>query len=199
MTRLSCVFVVGPESSGSTYIAKAISNAFGNAPWNGRGFNSCDDPQCDAANGYVRPCGACAQPKHMVCHRSMPFRDKWPPIDAWRQEYDARFVMCTRDQNVSRLSQKNRFTWKTEADLEAEHEQMLSMAKALLDDPDASVFVWSLETGVLFGDSMTRRLARFVGVPEDTLIDQLKMKDVNAPYVQPPRTGLMDRLRGRRG
>ena len=107
MTIRKAIFVVGPESSGSTYIAKVISQNLDVSPWSGRGFNCCDDPFCDKNNGYLYPCRTI---DNIVCHRSVPYGgSNYPPIEEWKKIYNCYFVICTRDISISEISRNRRF------------------------------------------------------------------------------------------
>ena len=97
--RNKYVFVIGPESSGSTLIARIISanlNQHEFSEYNGTNFN---------ADHF----------QHRVCHRSLPSRNPrvpdWVDIDEWLHEfkdYKIYFVLCTRDIHISELSRLSR-------------------------------------------------------------------------------------------
>ena len=64
--KKNCIFVIGPESSGSTLIARIINEALSGAKWSGRGFNCCDAGRCDKDSSYTLPCSSV---EDLVCHR----------------------------------------------------------------------------------------------------------------------------------
>ena len=160
--KKNCIFVTGPESSGSTLIAKVINEALCNQSWNGRGFNCCDDPRCDIENGYMAPC----QPKEsLVCHRSLPFDDSWPPIAEWNKFYTPKYVICTRDSNVCRVSQLSRFKWKDDETLANEKKKAVGILNELIYDKDIPTFIWSYETYILLDKVYLHLLADFLEIP----------------------------------
>ncbi len=181
--KQKCIFITGPESSGSTLIAKLLSEVLGNPTWSGRGFNCCDDGQCDAENGYVKPC----KPVNpLVCHRSLPFKHYWPPIEEWKDAYDGKYVICTRDKNVSQISQLKRFDWKDEDILNNEEQRVLELLDDLINDKKSLTFIWSYETYVLLGQTYLYLLADFLEIPHDRFKEVIPPRNENRKYIIPP-------------
>ncbi len=177
--KRKCVFIIGPESSGSTLIAQIISAALnGDTAWSGRGFNCCNSPFCDRATDFTKPC---SQVEHLVCHRSLPFGQKpeWPPIKEWQSMYEAYFVLCTRDSTISALSVKKRFQRKSEHI--AEHQ---SLAREILTDllkSKAKSFLWSYETFMFLKEAYLEEIFSFLDLTSD--YRPAEIKDANPKYI----------------
>lgn len=162
--RPRCVFVIGPESSGSMLIAKTLSAALGIdafGQWNGEGWST--------SSGTPRPDGT---PGDRLCHRSLPYDlhpARWPDIDAWITEYadshDVRFVLCTNDIFLSEQSRIDRFG-KTVAECEQETARARDM---ILDvrSRDVPSMIWSYETFMLLDKSYLDDLYAFIGIQSD--------------------------------
>ncbi len=177
--KRKCVFVIGPEGSGSTLIAKLISTALNNtADWNGRGFNCCNEVACDKETGYVKPH---KDVEHLVCHRSLPFMydPLWPPVEEWRNEYDAYFVICTRDINISKLSIIKRFGRKA-ATIDEHHNKARAIITNLLQTHQNS-FVWSYESFMFLREAYFKRLLHFLGQESNYFPEFLN--DANLKYL----------------
>lgn len=177
--KRKCIFVIGPEGSGSTLIAQMVSTALnGSIEWNGRGFNCCNSGHCDSNNDYVLPC---RDTKHLVCHRSLPFykNSKWPPIEKWRSIYDSYFIICTRDITISKKSVARRFGRKPET--MSEH---LNIARNLINEilrSEEKCFIWSYETFMYLKKDYFRTLIEFLKLESDYFPDNIK--DANAKYI----------------
>ncbi len=179
MEKKKCIFVIGPESSGSTLLAQIISAALnGDQEWSGRGFNCCNKGKCDADNGYMFPH---EEVEHLVCHRSMPFLQEavWPPIEKWKEHYDATFVISTRDTTISKLSVVNRFNRSPET-VEAHQERARKDITQLLKE-DSKTFLFSYETFMYLGDAYIQELYQFLGIKSDYMPESLR--DGNLKYV----------------
>lgn len=178
-----CIFITGPESSGSTLIARIINDATRTTKWNGRGFNCCDDGQCDSSNGYMSPCKPTTP---LICHRSLPFIQNWPPIDQWKNVYDGKFIICTRDKTICRHSQLSRFKWKDIDILNKEESKAISIiVNKLIKDPSATTFIWSYETYVLLGRTYLELLADFLNIPHENLSNIDHPRNENKKYIAP--------------
>lgn len=90
-TKPLCFFVIGPESTGSTYMAQILNKHLNGFDWNGRGWN----------NNKINSIN--------ICHRSLPFSGNYPPIKQWMQTYDAKFIWAVRDINCSHNSRRKRW------------------------------------------------------------------------------------------
>jgi hypothetical protein len=184
----SCVFVIGPESSGSTYIARLISRALERGNWSGRGFNCCSEAMCDVESGHVLPCSPVEEGR-LVCHRSLPFgRNEYPPIAAWQATYEAKWVICVRDQTISELSRQHRFL-KTAA-LCTEQSAAARLLCADLLASNTATYVWSYEGFMFLGDAYLQHLFRFLCIQMPAAADlqdeELVARDGNLKYVLPP-------------
>ncbi len=180
--KTGCI-VVGPESSGSVFIARVVSYVIGHCQafgdWDGYGFN--DDIGADK----------------LVLHRSVPYdRPRRFPTGAAHllepfQGYDdVRIILTSRDKTISTFSKIRRFEGGTKLarmDFATAH----PLFTELLDRDD--VFVWNYETMVLFGQPYFNRLYRFLRVQSDFCPDVV---DANNSYVGRRTSGLR-RLLGR--
>jgi hypothetical protein len=178
----NCIFITGPESSGSTLVAKIIAQVLGNPTWSGRGFNCCDDAQCDADNGYINPC---RKVERLVCHRSLPFKHYWPPFDAWKEKYNGKYIICTRDKTICRYSQLTRFSWKDEKILKEEEKKVSLLLDDLINSEDTSTFIWSYETYVLLGKTYLNLLADYLEIPRYEFENFEPPRNENAKYITP--------------
>lgn len=174
--KTGCI-VVGPESSGSVFVAKVVSHVLGHCQefgdWNGYGFN--DKIGADK----------------LVLHRSVPYdRPKKFPTSAAEllepfQGYDdVKIVLTSRDRTISMSSKIRRFGGGiSQARLDLATARPLFAE--LLDRDD--VLVWNYETMVLFGQPYFNRLYRFLGVESDFRPDVV---DANNKYVGGRTSGL---------
>jgi hypothetical protein len=192
--KKKCVFIIGPESSGSTLIAQIISAALnGDTAWSGRGFNCCDSAFCDRQNDFSQPC---SKVEHLVCHRSLPFglEPEWPPIEEWQSKYDAYFVLCTRDSTVSALSVKKRFQRKPNLIADHQNEAKKMITEVLRSD--AKSFLWSYETFMFLNETYLQQVYCFLGLKSDYV--PAEIKDANPKYIDQsalnPKKGLLRSL-----
>jgi hypothetical protein len=177
-----CIFIIGPESSGSTLIAKIIADVLGYPSWSGRGFNCCDDGQCDAENGYARPC---KHVERLICHRSLPFKHHWPPIDAWNQAYSGKYIICTRDKNICRHSQHARFKWKNDNLLQEEESKVITLLDNILNNEESPTYIWSYETYLLLGKTYLNLLSDFLEIPRHKFDHIKPPRNENEKYITP--------------
>ena len=173
--RNKCIFVIGPESSGSTMIARIISanlNQHDFGEYNGTNFN---------ADHF----------QHRVCHRSLPSRNPrvpdWPDIDEWLQEfqdYEIYFVLCTRDIHISELSRLFRSRMVPGLDISSHQfrEDSLKARQIIIDvlGRKLNYFLWSYETFMYLGRDYLRLLNRFLDVEADFMP---KVQDGNIKYL----------------
>ena len=173
--RNKYVFVIGPESSGSTLIARIISanlNQHEFSEYNGTNFN---------ADHF----------QHRVCHRSLPSRNPrvpdWVDIDEWLHEfkdYKIYFVLCTRDIHISELSRLSRSRLVPGLNLSAQQfrDDSLRAREIIIDVMGRKLdyFLWSYETFLYLGREYLRLLNRFLGVDADFMP---KVQDGNVKYL----------------
>ena len=174
-SKNKCVFVIGPESSGSTLVARIISanlNRHDFAEYDGTNFNA-------------------SHFQHRVCHRSLPSRNPrvpdWPDIDNWLVEfadYQIYFVICIRDINISERSRLVRsrgvpglsLSWqKVHADSQLAKLFIIDILKRDLD-----YFFWSYESFVYLGRDYLRLVNRFLDIDADFVPE---LKDGNVKYL----------------
>ncbi len=166
----TCCIVLGPESSGSVFIARVISFVIGHCrtfgEWNGYGFN--DSIGADK----------------LVLHRSIPYmRPKifpsLPEILGPLAGYDRiRIVLTSRDRSIMAQSTMRRIGGTAEeaaADLATGD----ALFAKLLERDD--VFLWSYELMNAFGAPYFQRLYRFLGVQTDFVPP---VRDENAKYIK---------------
>ena len=151
-----CVFVMGPEGSGSKLAARLCADALGISPfgeWDGNGW--CEGQSCK------------------VLHRSLPYGDppRFPDIAQWvaRNEGDSDlyFVLTTRDQTLSEYSRLSRFP-KSLSQLHAESEHaQAAMAEVMRSGQ--KYFIWSYETFMLLGADYLGDLHLFLAAESGSL------------------------------
>ena len=161
-----CVFVIGPEGTGSKLIARIISQALdisGFNEWRGNGW--CDNGQ------------------HKVCHRSLPYQNppRYPDIEGWILEnktgYEIFFVLTTRDITLSEISRINRFG-KTAMQVHSESETAKTIIKNLINS-ESQYYIWSYETFMFLGIDYLKLLYGFLGIKSNfcpPLVDGNKKK-----------------------
>ncbi len=163
-----CVFVIGPESSGSKLIAKVCSHALGIAEfgqWNGIAWSNSD---C-----------------HKVCHRSLPYGKKieFPDVQKWidqyEQDYDIHFILTTRDITISQASRYQR--WKKPiSQSTGESETAKNMMHSVMNN-HLPYFIWSYETFMFLGRPYLQTLYDFLGTKSDFCPE---LRDANAGKVK---------------
>jgi len=182
-----CVFVVGPESSGSMLAAKIIAHVLGvraYGQWNPPvGWSHSDLPQGHVSD--VAQSNAVASRTDTICHRSLPYgRDgnSYPDLHAWlRTNRDAslRFVITTRD--VSIIDQSKRARFNRPADLCRMNRERSRQWIAACVRQKLPHFIWSYETLVYLRSDYLQLLYEFLGVESDFLPPDLF--DGNEKYV----------------
>ncbi len=149
-----CVFVFGPESSGSMLIAKICSHVLGveeYGEWRGVGWSD--------------------KGSHKVYHRSQPYHapPRYTDIDEWivdnKKGYDLFFVLTTRDRTISELSRIERFA-KSLKQVEMESEEAKKKMTQVIHS-DQPLFIWSYETFMFLGKDYLKLLYEFLGLQSD--------------------------------
>jgi hypothetical protein len=195
--KQKCVFVVGPESSGSTYVARIVSTALGRPGWNGRGFNCCGEAMCDQPSDHVYPCTPVPNGV-LVCHRSLPFAGSaYPPIRQWKAAYDPRWIVCTRDITISELSRQTRMG-KPAQQCSQQSDQAQAIIRSDILGSSDQTFIWSYETFMFLRDSYLNRLLTFLGIQQaPELTGELSVRNANPKYIVRQRRSLFSRVLGR--
>lgn len=176
------IFITGPESSGSTFIARAVNKCFYTASlWNGRGFNCCNNRQCDSKNYYLYPC---LSYDPVICHRSIPFgkqNKQVPPVKKWAEIYpNSLFVFCTRDPVIMKKSSN-----KKSGQEDTTSEQWIRKAESVLKDcPEDRLFIFSYESMLLLKEFYISRLYDFLDIPEEKRYMPADIKNGNAKYIK---------------
>ncbi|MFZ4520872.1 MAG: hypothetical protein ACOYNC_04165 [Bacteroidales bacterium] len=149
-----CVFVIGPESSGSKLIARICSHALGIKQfedWNGTGWSD---------NG-----------NHKVLHRSLPYDNppKFPDIDEWisanEKEYELYLILTTRDITVSEFSRLKRWGKSSSQSIEETEKARIIMTSVM--KREIAFFIWSYETFLFLGKDYLDCLYKFLGINSD--------------------------------
>lgn len=158
-----CIYVIGPESSGSILIAKIIAHFLNIAPfskWNGHGLK---------------------QNKHKIYHRSLPYSKppEYPNIEKWVKEnknYEQYFVLTTRDITLSEISKIDRFN----KDIEQVKKESLKASNIIKDVlKKHKSFIWSYETFMFLQEDYLKLLLNFLNVEIDNIILPIELKDGN--------------------
>lgn len=149
-----CVFVFGPESSGSKLIAKICSHVLDidrYGDWHGGSWSD---------HGL-----------HKVYHRSLPYSNppRFPDIAKLiaenEKDYDLYFILTTRDITISKLSRFQRFA-KPYNQSQVESAKAREIITDLLNS-DHKCFIWSYETFMFLQQAYLNQLYHFLGVNSD--------------------------------
>lgn len=166
----NCWIICGPESSGSTLLAKTISFVTGHCDYfgqySGYGYNN------------VSFC------ENLVLHRSLPysrpkkFQDALlEEINTFSSRYDkVHYILTTRDKNVSIHSKMRRFGGTRKA-AEEDYDKALPFFANLVQQE--SCYIWNYESMVLLGKSYFLHMYRFFGIESDFVPN---IYDGNARY-----------------
>jgi len=175
-----CTFVIGSESSGSTYIARVLHRCLVGGEWSGRGWNCCDVWNCDAKSNFLHPH---KMVDNLICHRSLPFGPhedlNWPNIEGWLANYDAKFLLCTRDRSLS--EQSRRVRWGTDRDYAKDTDLAVSVMKDLMRELPERTYIFNYESFMLLGDAYLDLAYDFLEIEERYYPDDLA--DANPPHV----------------
>ena len=178
-TKPLCFFVIGPESTGSTYMAKILNKHLNGFDWNGRGWNDNEHPLADKTNGFTKPVGDINSV--LICHRSLPFSSMYPPTEKWVQLYDCKFIWAVREINCSHNSRKKR--WGSRRNWEEESLHSLQYLNAI-QQANHPLYYFSYEALVftknLYLDNFYDLVDQFKKV--ENRYYPLDIKDMNQKY-----------------
>ncbi len=147
--------VTGPESSGSVFVAQALSYAVGKCTkpgeYSGYGYNNND--LCE----------------NLVLHRSIPYmrpkrfsEELLFEISRFENKYEnINYILTTRDNKISLISKTLRFG-DTQEEGENDYAKSIDFFKKLAINP--KVFIWNYETMVFLGESYFKRMYNFFGI-----------------------------------
>lgn len=176
-----CFFVIGPESTGSTYISQILNKYLNNFEWDGRGWNDNLPPLLDKENEFTKPINNIKGT--LVCHRSIPFDGYYPPIKKWINIYDCKFIFVIRDINCSHKSRINR--WGNSRNWEKDSKNSLNYLKSI-QEQKLSLFYFSYETLIftknLYLDYFYNWVDKF-GNPKKRYYPN-NIKDQNKQYIK---------------
>ncbi len=172
MKYRNCWIVCGPESSGSSFLAKTLSYAIGKCSYPGEYSGYAYN------NSYI-----C---ENFVLHRSIPYgRPKhWAEnllheIDSFKYKFEkVNFILTTRDRNISTLSKIKRFNENAN-----EAQEDFKKASSFFHEltMDLNTYIWSYESMILLGDSYFKRMYKFFNIKSDYIPN---IYDGNEPYIQ---------------
>lgn len=152
-TAKKCVFVIGPESSGSKLIARICAHVLGIKQYEPMGG-------CDFVNET-----------HKVCHRSLPFLNppQYPDIEDWINQnkavYNLFFILTTRDITISEQSRARRFKKSTEQVKEESEIAKTIMTSVMENQPNC--FIWSYETFMFLRMPYLQKLYQYLDLHSD--------------------------------
>jgi hypothetical protein len=182
-----CVFVVGPESSGSRLAAKIVAHVLGVHAYGHWatpvGWSHSDLPQghvSDSAHNIAVAAGT-----DTVCHRSLPYGrkgDTYPDLERWcsmNRDALTQFVITTRDVSIVDRSKRIRFN-RTEALCQMNRQRSRQWIADVVQRK-LPCFIWSYETLVYLREDYLRQLYAFLGVESDFVPPDLF--DGNEKYV----------------
>jgi hypothetical protein len=181
-----CVFVVGPESSGSRLAAKIVAHVLGVHAYGHWarpvGWSHSDLPHGNVSDSVQN--NAVAARTDTVCHRSLPYGRKgvYPDLERWcSMNSDAltQFVITTRDVSIVDRSKRIRFN-RTESLCKLNRQRSRQWIAAVLQRK-LPYFIWSYETLVYLREDYLRQLYAFLGVESDFVPPDLF--DGNQKYV----------------
>ncbi|MEM8777525.1 MAG: hypothetical protein AAGF26_01370 [Cyanobacteria bacterium P01_G01_bin.49] len=150
-----CIFVIGPESSGSMLIAKICSHVLGiheYGTWDGVAWSD--------------------KGEHKVCHRSLPYGSKppkFPNIEHWisqnEESYEVYFILTTRDITISELSRFYRFL-KPLKQSQKESEKARDIMTMIINSKYKH-FIWSYETFMFLKKEYLNCLYKFLDMESE--------------------------------
>lgn len=180
-TKPLCFFVIGPESTGSTYMAQILNKHLNGFEWDGRGWNDNQHALSDQNNGFTKPAGNVDGV--LVCHRSLPFSSIYPPIEEWVKMYDCKFIWAVREINCSHNSRKER--WGLNRNWEDESNYSLHYLKAI-QEAGYPLYYFSYEalvfTKELYLNNFYDWVDKFKTI--ETRYYPIDIKDMNKKYIK---------------
>lgn len=147
-----CIVIIGPESSGSTLIAKTCAMAIDSNI--AKKFNSGD---------------ILTLHNHVVIHKSLP--EHLPPIfpdirhiisEYELKNFKVHVILCTRDITISQYSRIRKFL-KPKNQTKEESKKARSIMLDIMETHD-SWFIWSYETFMFLGELYLQRLYHFLAI-----------------------------------
>ncbi len=151
-----CVFVLGPESTGSMLAARVCAHVLKIRDfddWDGVGW--CESEIVG----------------HKVLHRSLPYGlnpPEYPDIDLLKKEnqhYHQYFVITTRDISLASISKRHRFG-KSKQMVAAEMEKAKSIITTVMNSKTNNI-IWSYESFMYLELAYLKKLYHFLGVESD--------------------------------
>ena len=145
---MKCIYIIGPESSGSVLVAKIVAHNLGIADYG-------------TWNGF----GIIKDTKNKVIHRSLPYGKEsiYPDIDSLYEKnrvFQQLFILTTRDNKISKISKMERFK-KTKQTVNKENNKAKSIFLHIMDT--YKFFLFSYETFMFLGKPYLNQLNKWVG------------------------------------
>jgi len=170
------VVVIGPESSGSVMVSKIIGNVIGASAygkWTGYAWSPKAENELRHKN-------------NVVLHRSFPNgKDYYLDVDKlynkYKNEYDIKFVITTRDKNIVKLSKQKRFG-RDDNECKLNNDISKEKIKNTIDKYD--FFIWSYETFLYLEEIYLYQLYEFLNVESDFIPNNIF--DGNEKYINKP-------------
>lgn len=165
------IYIIGPESSGSIFIAKTIASAIG----------LCDFSQWD---GHAR----CPHENDSfsVHHFSQPHYDdptftNIEDVVSKYKNHDLMFVLCTRDQNICEKSRIKKHAWQNRSieQIKNEMEECRNILENIIQNH--TYFIWSYETMCFLKDTYLKCLLNWIGIDGNF---SKPVVDGNKKYIQ---------------
>ncbi len=155
-----CIFVFGPESTGSMLVARICAHVLeiqSFNTWDGVGW--CENSEVG----------------HKVLHRSLPYGlnpPQYPDISQLQDEnrhLEHYFILTTRDISLAGLSKRQRFK-KSKGQVENEMEMARKIMAEIMTN-ESNVMIWSYETFMYLKSTYLNQLYKFLNVAADFMPD----------------------------
>lgn len=172
------ILIIGPESSGSTLIAKVCAKSI---MQESDGFFNSGDSFCTNEN-------------QMVIHKSLP--EHLPPIfcdinsmivNYENKGFEVYVILTTRDITISEHSRIKNFL-KTKKQVKAESAKAKEIMIEILSN-HSKTFIWSYETFMYLGEHYLNKLSAFLDIELENafeLRDGNHLTIKNGSFVTPP-------------
>lgn len=168
------ILVAGPESSGSMFIARHIAKTL---DWEYHNYLPPGSEELETDN-------------NKVVHFSFPLGTKpyFPDLREILQsykDYDRKFILTTRDQNISMLSKYRRFRRRNSACVQHKHRSKQSIGNIIKSQEP--YMIWNYETMLYLEDTYFDLLYDFLGLSPKKRSIPKEMYDGNKKYIKSPK------------
>jgi hypothetical protein len=162
------IYIIGCEKTGSKFISRIIANIMGVCgfeDWNGSGICLFQD-------------------NNIVAHFSQPHLN--PPqysdiksIENQHKDDDLRFIITTRDINISEKSRIKGWSFKNKENVTKQSGEAKKIIEYILKNHN--YFIWSYETMNYLKESYLEVLCKWLGVTSNKCFD---IRDGNKKYIK---------------